>query len=140
MVAAQASEDEESQVTAVPPPHPSTTATKLAVSEGVTLSYRVSLTVDVKAKSDSGKASGGTEQKLILDDACGAVAPGQVGQRRRERAPGFFMVPAPRTFARYLTCCLVPSAPDGTVGGRVLMTLTTPPPVCTVLRRCLFRN
>ena len=87
MVAVQAWADEESQVAAVPPPQPSTTATKLSVSGGVTLSYRVSLTVDVKAKSDSGKASGGTEQKLIVDDACGVVAPGQV--RGAKHGPRF---------------------------------------------------
>lgn len=82
MVAAQVWVDEESQVT-VPPPQPSTPAKKLALSGGVTLSYRVSLTVDVKSKSDTGKASGGTEQKLIVDDACGTVAPGQVSGREQ---------------------------------------------------------
>lgn len=78
--------DEESQVT-VPPPRSSSTATatKLSVRGAVTLSYRVSLTVEVKAKSDTGKASGGTEKKLIVDDACGTVAPGQVRRKQRPR-------------------------------------------------------
>lgn len=44
----------------------------------VSLSYRVSLTVNARSVSDTGKASGGTEEKLLLDDACGTVAPGQV--------------------------------------------------------------
>lgn len=46
--------------------------------EGVSLSYCVSLTVAVKTKSESGKEDGGREDKLIVDDACGTVAPGQV--------------------------------------------------------------
>lgn len=49
-----------------------------AKSPTVSLSYRVSLTVNAKSTSDTGKAKGGTEQKLILDDACGTVEPGQV--------------------------------------------------------------
>lgn len=104
MVAVQAWADEESQVAAVPPPQPSTT-TKLSVSGGVTLSYRVSLTVDVKAKSDSGKASGGTEQKLIVDDACGVVAPGQV--RGAKHGPRFAAPPVVRVLE--VGVCPLPS-------------------------------
>ncbi|CAM9650413.1 unnamed protein product [Scytosiphon promiscuus] len=44
----------------------------------LSLSYRVSLSVDVRSVSDTGKAEGGTEKKLIVDDACGTVAPGQM--------------------------------------------------------------
>lgn len=76
--------DEESQMQPAPPaaaaeaPAPAALAPTLAVKGGVSLSYRVSLTVEAKALSDTGKAAGGTESKLILDDACGTVAPGQV--------------------------------------------------------------
>lgn len=48
-------------------------------SPGVALSYyRVTLKVDVKSVSDTGKAAGGKEQKTILDSASGVVTPGQV--------------------------------------------------------------
>lgn len=80
--------DEESQ--AVPPAaagaaapavhdsQPSSLVTRLPAEGGVSLSYRVSLSVEVKDVSDTGKATGGTRRKLIVDDACGTVAPGQV--------------------------------------------------------------
>ena len=42
--------------------------------EGVSLSYRFSLSVQVKS------AKGEAEEKLLLDDACGTVAPGEVRQ------------------------------------------------------------
>lgn len=77
--------DEESPGTVpltVPPPNEdggsSSLVAKLPANGGVSLSYRVSLTVEVKAVSETGKAAGGTEKKLIVDDACGTVAPGQV--------------------------------------------------------------
>ncbi|CAM9798121.1 unnamed protein product [Pylaiella littoralis] len=79
--------DEESLVTiplSVPPPSrdgrssSSSLAGKHSGGRGISLSYRVSLTVEVKGFSETGKAAGGTKTKLILDDACGTVAPGQM--------------------------------------------------------------
>lgn len=80
-------EDEESPAVTVvaPPPRWSLRSTsKLSVARGVTVAYRVSLSVEVKVKTDSGKASGATEQKLVVDDARGAVAPGQVRKRQNK--------------------------------------------------------
>ncbi|CAB1119178.1 unnamed protein product [Ectocarpus sp. CCAP 1310/34] len=56
---------------------PSSLVTRLSAGGGVSLSYRVSLSVEVKDVSDTGKATGGTRRKVIVDDACGTVAPGQ---------------------------------------------------------------
>lgn len=41
---------------------------------GISISYRFSLSLDVKSET------GGMEEKVLLDDACGTVAPGQVKQ------------------------------------------------------------
>lgn len=45
---------------------------------GVSVSYNVSLSVDMKVMSETGKKTRGRQQKLILDEACGTVDPGQV--------------------------------------------------------------
>lgn len=73
--------DEESQAVraaAAGDSQPSSLVTGLSAGGGVSLSYRVSLSVEVQDVSDTGKATGGTRRKVIVDDACGTVAPGQV--------------------------------------------------------------
>lgn len=53
----------------------STSSLNLAPKKGgISLTYRFSLSVEVKSDT------GGTEEKVLLDDACGTVAPGQVKQ------------------------------------------------------------
>lgn len=50
-------------------------------SAPTTISYCISLTVKAKIVSQTGKRSGSTENKMILDNACGTVRPGQVPEQ-----------------------------------------------------------
>lgn len=53
--------------------HRNTSSLSLAPKKaGISISYRFSLSVEVKSET------GGTEEKVLLDDACGTVAPEQV--------------------------------------------------------------